>query len=56
MLKEVKCLFCKHFDFYKSNCFNHICQAYPNGIPDEVFQDNSDDKDCKVKGFSFLPK
>ncbi len=45
MLSECKCVMCEHwlFDF----SFKHKCKAYPDGIPDEVFNDNSDDKNCK---------
>lgn len=46
MLKEYKCLLCKHLtrDY---DMFNHRCKAYPKGIPDDIFNDNSDNKDCK---------
>ena len=46
MLKEFKCLICSNFDFNKSNCFKHVCKAYPNGIPEKIFNDNKDDKNC----------
>lgn len=55
MLKEIKCLMCENFDFSVSNCFNHICRIYPNGIPDDVFEDNSDNKVCRGKR-EFKPK
>ena len=36
---------CKYFIFDFS--FEHKCKAFPNGIPDDVFNNNSDDKVCK---------
>lgn len=51
MLSEFKCLMCEHWIFDFS--FERKCKAYPNGIPDNVFNDNSENKDCKVEGFSF---
>lgn len=44
MLYECKCVMCKHFVFDFS--FEHKCEAYPNEMPDSVFKDNSDNKDC----------
>lgn len=45
MLSENKCVMCKHFIFDFS--FDHKCKACPKGIPDDVFNDNSEHKGCK---------
>ena len=45
VLSECKCVMCKYFIFDFS--FEHKCKAFPNGIPDDVFNNNSDDKVCK---------
>ena len=44
MLSECKCVMCEHFIF--DFTFTHKCKAYPNGIPEEIFNDNKDDKNC----------
>ena len=46
MLKERKCLICKYL-IRDYDVFNHRCKAYPKGIPDDIFDDNSANKDCK---------
>ena len=51
MLSENKCVMCKHFIFDFS--FEHKCNAYPKGIPDDIFNDNSEDKNCKSKICNF---
>lgn len=57
MLKETKCLVCKHFDYTVSTCFHHVCKAYLKGIPDDIFDDNSANKDCKsqICNFEYKP-
>lgn len=52
MIKETKCLMCEHL-IRDKDIFNHRCKAYFNGIPDEIFNDNSDDKNCKSDVCSF---
>lgn len=55
MLKENKCALCKHFMFDGS--WIRKCKAYPNGIPDDIFNDNSVSKDCKsqICNFEYKP-
>ena len=43
---------CEHL-IRDKDIFNHRCKAYFNGIPDEIFNDNSDDKNCKSDVCSF---
>ena len=54
MLKENKCLLCKHYVFNNKNPFAHECKAYPNGIPKEIFNDNRNNKKCKNEKYSFI--
>ena len=54
MLSECKCVMCEHWTFDFS--FEHKCKAYPNGIPDDIFADNSDNKNCKADGYNFKMK
>ena len=51
MLKENKCALCKYFIFDGS--WDRKCKAYPNGIPDDIFKDNSPNKDCKSEICNF---
>lgn len=46
MLSERKCLICKYL-FTECSLWEHKCKAYPNGIPKEIYEDNSLNKDCK---------
>lgn len=52
MLAERKCLMCKHL---LTNCklWEHKCAAYPEGIPDDVYNDDNTPKDCKNDKYSF---
>lgn len=45
MVGENKCCVCKHFIFDGS--WDRKCKAYPKGIPDSIFNDNSKGKNCK---------
>ena len=51
MLKENKCALRKHFIFDRT--WIRKCKAYPNGIPDDIFDDNSANKDCKSQICNF---
>lgn len=51
MLSENKCLVCKHY--LKSGLWEHRCKAHLNGIPDDVFNDNSNNKHCNSTEYSF---
>ena len=51
MLKENKCAMCKHFILDRT--WIRKCKAYPNGIPDDIFDDNSVNKDCKSQICNF---
>ena len=51
MLKENKCALCKHFIFDRT--WIRKCKAYPNGIPDDIFDDNSVNKDGKSQICNF---
>lgn len=44
MLTERKCVMCKHFIF--DFTFEHKCKAYPKGIPDEIFKEDTSHPDC----------
>ena len=54
MLKECKCVMCKHyiFDF----TFEHKCKAYPKGIPDYIFDQDRSHKECDCKDYHFEMK
>lgn len=54
MLRENKCLMCKYFIFDFS--FEHKCKAYPNGIPENIFNEDSSHKDCKHNEYHFEKK
>lgn len=54
MLKENKCALCKYFIF--DDTWDRKCKAYPNGIPDDIFKDNSPNKDCKSEICNFKYK
>lgn len=56
MLKERKCLICKYL-IRDNGTFDHRCKAYPKGIPDDIFDDNSANKDCKsqICNFEYKP-
>lgn len=56
MLKERKCLMCKYFFRDDKLLFEHKCKAYPDGIPDDIFKDNSSNKDCKSEICNFKYK
>lgn len=51
MLSEKKCVLCKHFIFDFS--FEHKCKAYPNGIPDKIFNEDTNSVECNNPDFHF---
>ena len=51
MLSECKCAMCKHFVF--DFTFTPKCKAYPNGIPQKIFKDNRDNKNCQSEICNF---
>ena len=53
MLKERKCLMCKYLFRDKKLLFEHKCKAYPDGIPDEILEEDSSHVDCKSKDYHF---
>lgn len=38
------CIDCKNYLFTNKESNNHICKAFPNGIPDELFWNKVDDQ------------
>lgn len=54
MLAENKCLICRHY--LDGTLWEHKCKAYPGGIPERIFEDNSKKKDCKSDSYSFERK
>lgn len=56
VLKERKCLMCKHFFGNKEFLFEHKCKAYPDGIPNELLEEDMSHTDCKNKDYHFEKK
>lgn len=56
MLSECKCLLCKNYICDKNFYFEHKCKAYPNGIPDKIFNEDCSHTDCDNKDFHFERK
>lgn len=56
MLKECKCLLCKNYIYDRNNYFEHKCNAYPKGIPDEIFNEDCSHTDCRNKNFHYERK
>ena len=54
MLKECKCLLCKHY--IKSKPFVHKCKAYPNGIPLKFIEEDTTHKECNSKDYCYEHK
>ena len=52
LLSETKCLVCKNFKI-NSGLGEYKCKAYPDGIPNDIFEDNSNNKNCKSNICSF---
>ena len=52
MLKERKCLMCKHL-IRDDDIFNHRCKAYPKGIPAEMLDEDTTHVDCRNKYYHF---
>jgi hypothetical protein len=38
------CLPCKHFIFDENDVCKHVCKAFPDGIPDEIWRGDNDHK------------
>jgi len=58
-MKKIKiplCLECKHF--YKNECEEFCCKAFPEGIPDKIIEGDVDHKKPykKDKGIQFEKK
>lgn len=53
MLKERKCLMCKHLMIDRPISWEHKCKAYPDGIPEDIYNDDSNNKNCNNDMFSF---
>lgn len=51
MLKERKCLMCKHH--FDSKTFEHKCKAYPEGIPQKYYDEDTYTIDCGSKEYHF---
>lgn len=50
-LSECKCVMCKH---YRCDVlFEHKCEYFPDGTPEEIFNDNRDGKICTKDGKGF---
>lgn len=56
MLKEVKCLLCKYLLEEPIVTWEHRCEAYPDGIPNDIFNDNRNNKNCKSEMYSYVHK
>lgn len=38
------CLRCRHFIFDEKDVYKHVCDAFPDGIPDEIWRGDNDHK------------
>ena len=47
---------CKHFFGNKEFLFEHKCKAYPDGIPNELLEEDMSHTDCKNKDYHFEKK
>lgn len=52
MLKERKCLMCKHL-IRDKDIFNHRCKAYPKGIPAEILDEDTTHIYYRNKNYHF---